>query len=346
MIVENMTEDEKREWIISRIDRNMFVEAGAGAGKTTIIVSRIVRQLMSGIRPEEIAVITFTNAATRELRSRIFAKTEAEAHSPSSQISPEERENLEQALRRLDRMQISTIHSFCYRILSEKMFEAGLPCGFELLEEDDIRSRRDRLFALWAEKLSAEEWKMLLKAGGYRRRVLERIRCILDQIADISEDYEICSPKQFLDDAGVRVELDPILSDIENGIVRLVRAAYGGSYQSLGDIDDRYLVKHGKELKAVLAEEDITLILQVLGREEKILNERSVTYAVIESLGYSKKEEQIAYRISMQSCCKRSVDTGRKCSRSCSGIGTRCSNLISGMPGKQRNISGRIWEVM
>lgn len=300
MIVENMTEDEKREWIISRIDCNMFVEAGAGAGKTTIIVSRIVRQLMSGIRPEEIAVITFTNAATRELRSRIFAKTEAEAHSPSSQISPEERENLEQALRRLDRMQISTIHSFCYRILSEKMFEAGLPCGFELLEEDDIRSRRDRLFALWAEKLSAEEWKLLLKAGGYRRRVLERIRCILDQIADIPEDNEICSPKQFLDDAGVRAELDPILSDIENGIVRLVRAAYGGSYQSLGDIDDRYLVKHGKELKAVLAEGNITLILQVLGREEKILNERSVTYAVIESLGYSKKEEQIAYKKRVQ----------------------------------------------
>ena len=45
----------QREYITSHLNESMFVEAGAGAGKTTLIIERIVAQLVAGVKPEEIA---------------------------------------------------------------------------------------------------------------------------------------------------------------------------------------------------------------------------------------------------------------------------------------------------
>ena len=67
MSVINQTEEQNRKEIIEILNQNVFVEAGAGAGKTTLIVNRIINQLKSGVLPQEIVVITFTNAAAEEL---------------------------------------------------------------------------------------------------------------------------------------------------------------------------------------------------------------------------------------------------------------------------------------
>ena len=68
------------------------VEAGAGAGKTTLIVERIINQLKQGFKPREIVAITFTNAATHELKERIISK--AHEVSLGGNLSEEERQNL------------------------------------------------------------------------------------------------------------------------------------------------------------------------------------------------------------------------------------------------------------
>ena len=61
-----------REEIIRDLDSNIFVEAGAGAGKTSILVRRILNQLWTGrAKAEELAAITFTNKAAQELKKRI-----------------------------------------------------------------------------------------------------------------------------------------------------------------------------------------------------------------------------------------------------------------------------------
>ena len=61
-----------REEIIRDLDSNIFVEAGAGAGKTSILVRRILNQLRTGrAKAEELAAITFTNKAAQELKTRI-----------------------------------------------------------------------------------------------------------------------------------------------------------------------------------------------------------------------------------------------------------------------------------
>ena len=66
----HVSDKEDRGSILKNLDKNMFVEAGAGAGKTTTIVNRIIEQLKSGrLVAEKLVAITFTNAAAEELRT-------------------------------------------------------------------------------------------------------------------------------------------------------------------------------------------------------------------------------------------------------------------------------------
>jgi ATP-dependent helicase/nuclease subunit A len=113
-----------RRRIGSDLDTTLFVEAGAGAGKTTALVARIVNLVRSDIPITAIAAITFTEKAAAELRSRTRELLETDPH-PSCRA----------ALDRLDHAPIGTLHSFARRILFDFPIEAGLPPGFSVLDE-------------------------------------------------------------------------------------------------------------------------------------------------------------------------------------------------------------------
>ncbi len=106
------------------LDTTLFVEAGAGAGKTSSLVARIVNLVRAGVPITAIAAITFTEKAAAELRSRTRASLE---HDPSDRASA--------ALDRLDHAPIGTLHSFARRMLFDFPIEAGLPPGFSVLDE-------------------------------------------------------------------------------------------------------------------------------------------------------------------------------------------------------------------
>ena len=79
MISRLIDEDKKRQEIVENCSDNCMIEAGAGAGKTTIIKNRVARQFKLGLlKPSELVVITFTKAAAGELRDRISAVLEEE----------------------------------------------------------------------------------------------------------------------------------------------------------------------------------------------------------------------------------------------------------------------------
>ncbi len=126
-----------RDRIREELDATLFVEAGAGTGKTTELVERILRLVATGrAQMPQLAAITFTEAAAAELRDRVREELEKAARDES--LPPDERERCRAALDEVDAAAIETLHGFAQRILSAHPLEAGLPPLIEV--QDEIRS--------------------------------------------------------------------------------------------------------------------------------------------------------------------------------------------------------------
>ncbi|MGA9725455.1 MAG: UvrD-helicase domain-containing protein [Candidatus Binatus sp.] len=118
------------------------IDASAGTGKTFTIEHLVVDLLRTGAAMlDQILVVTFTEKATAELRSRIRATIEAvlSGHSADAtrgsqrrRLDDTERERLNAALFSFHSSPIHTIHSFCRRMLGELAFDAGVRFGIDL----------------------------------------------------------------------------------------------------------------------------------------------------------------------------------------------------------------------
>jgi ATP-dependent helicase/nuclease subunit A len=72
-------DQDARDAVATVLDETLFVEAGAGTGKTSALVGRIVALAATGVPMRQIAAITFTEAAASELRDRVRAELEEAA---------------------------------------------------------------------------------------------------------------------------------------------------------------------------------------------------------------------------------------------------------------------------
>jgi ATP-dependent helicase/nuclease subunit A len=111
----------------------VFVSAGAGTGKTTVIVERFCRAVCErGLDVDSILVITYTERAAGELRGRIRRR-----------LAELGRHDL---ARELDAAWISTIHGFCHRLLRAYPFAAGIDPRFRVLDDSQGRVLRGEAF--------------------------------------------------------------------------------------------------------------------------------------------------------------------------------------------------------
>jgi exodeoxyribonuclease V beta subunit len=106
------------------------IDASAGTGKTFTIEQIVIDLLRTGAAQlDQILIVTFTEKATAELRSRIRATIEGVL---SGQNSAEVERRLNDALASFHRAPIHTIHSFCRRMLTELAFDSGVRFGLDL----------------------------------------------------------------------------------------------------------------------------------------------------------------------------------------------------------------------
>jgi len=138
-----------------------FVSAGAGTGKTTVLVERFASAVVDeGLDVESLLVITYTDRAAGELRSRIRAR-----------LLELERPDL---ARDLDGAWISTIHGFCRRLLTAYPLAAGIDPRFRVLDEAQARVLQGEAFTAALEEFCAadepDRWQLLAtyRAGGLR----------------------------------------------------------------------------------------------------------------------------------------------------------------------------------
>ncbi len=141
-------DDAARALIRTAIDRTIVVEAAAGTGKTTELVSRIVRVLAEGrAEVDRIAAVTFTEKAAGELKLRLRQRLEQEGVEAGAEPSAVAR--LTEAVRRLEEAHISTIHGLCADLLRERPVEARIDPLFRVLSEGQARALFDEAFGAW-----------------------------------------------------------------------------------------------------------------------------------------------------------------------------------------------------
>ncbi|MBW3578570.1 MAG: UvrD-helicase domain-containing protein [Actinobacteria bacterium] len=208
-----MRDQAARDRIAGDLDATLFVEAGAGSGKTRSLVRRVVELVAAGVEMREIAAITFTEKAAAELRDRI--RTAFETQSNGASLDDTQRTRFRTAVEQVDTAAISTLHAFAQRILTEHPIEAGLPPNVDVLDEVASQIEFADRWARFREQLldsqDLERCLLLAFAAGIRLDDLRHLATTFDDNWDlVSEPQRLPWERQ-----------DPRPCDVERFIARI-----------------------------------------------------------------------------------------------------------------------------
>ncbi|GFN23649.1 helicase-exonuclease AddAB subunit AddA [Thermanaeromonas sp. C210] len=132
---------EQREAIETR-DAHLLISASAGAGKTAVLVQRVIERLTDPRCPADIdrlLVVTFTQAAAAEMRERIgLALAQALAREPHAA-------HLRRQLLLLEQASITTLHSFCLDLMRRYFYLLQLPPSFRVMGETESSLLRQEI---------------------------------------------------------------------------------------------------------------------------------------------------------------------------------------------------------
>lgn len=156
----------EEQWrAITARGNNLLVAAGAGAGKTAVLVERIIKRLTDPQGPlnvDQLLVVTFTNAAAAEMRERIgTALAAAIAMNPGD-------DRLARQLALLGRASIATLHSFCLDLLRQYFYRLELDPAFRVADVTEAELlRADVLERLFEERYQSEDSAFLHLVDAY-----------------------------------------------------------------------------------------------------------------------------------------------------------------------------------
>ncbi|HEX5605436.1 MAG TPA: UvrD-helicase domain-containing protein [Candidatus Binatia bacterium] len=228
-----------RRAAVTTFDRSVVVTAGAGTGKTTLLIERLVHLLLRNPEPlkiTEIVALTFTNKAADELKLRLrqrlqtFLDSELDREPVSAferessteiqeiialyRLSKDELESrVRDALRNLERSDLGTIHSFAANLLRLYPLEAGLDPQFHEDDGSAFEQLFDEQWSLWLDQelslgsARAAEWQIILS------------RCRLDHVKALAKSLatENVDLRQNSDDVTtIPAALRDWLSQLEN----------------------------------------------------------------------------------------------------------------------------------
>ena len=220
-------DQQARAKIVDALDRTLFVDAGAGSGKTTALVGRVLALISAGVAMENIAAITFTEKAAAELRDRVRreleqaeARTGATAAGGSAPGACPDPATATAALQQLDGAAVGTLHSFAQRILAEHPTEAGLPPSVEVIDDIGSQIEFDDRWRSFAENLlddpAAGVSLLVLELSSAGLEKLRGLAGRLNENWDLAEvhiDRSVGPPDlEAVDTAGARVALAAALA--------------------------------------------------------------------------------------------------------------------------------------
>ncbi len=142
---------------IAARDTDVFCEAGAGSGKTRVLVGRYCDAVCDdGVEIDQILAFTFTERAAAELRQRIRAELSARSHAAKKGGDEARAAWLRARARETERAWVTTIHGFCRRLLGTHPVAAGLDPRFRVLDAPEAGRLRERAAREAIERLVAD----------------------------------------------------------------------------------------------------------------------------------------------------------------------------------------------
>ncbi|WP_026672277.1 UvrD-helicase domain-containing protein [Alkalihalobacterium bogoriense] len=158
-MTKQIVDQRDRDKIKFNLHQNFLVEAGAGSGKTTSLVDRMVNLIYTETNQiEEIVAITFTRKAADELKTRFQNELEKVW---KKEGNPKTKRKLEEAIQNVERCFIGTVHAFCARLLRERPIEANLDMMFRELEDEEDKQLAEEAWTVYLSKLQAEDEKKI-----------------------------------------------------------------------------------------------------------------------------------------------------------------------------------------
>lgn len=123
----NYTEDQKNA--INYFDSDLIISASAGSGKTQVLLEKVVKLIEMGYKIDEMLVVTFTNMAAGEMKSKLENMLEAKfAETKDSKFFD--------ALKQLNVSDISTIHAFCQKLIKKYYYYLSINPNFDIKDEN------------------------------------------------------------------------------------------------------------------------------------------------------------------------------------------------------------------
>ena len=248
------TLDEKsRESIVLDINKNLFVEAGAGSGKTTMLVNRMVAMVEAGIPVEKICAITFTKNAALEFYERFQAKLIDRANSNNqdepkragdlSKPTEETRKRCQTALENIDLCFMGTIDSFCYMILSEHPTEANIPSDARLISDDEANNIYKQFYLECRRGLYGKEIKELAdRFGMFFKSAEDNFAQLMSEIMDRRNIKFIYDDKLCVDFfkcfSNVREDIKTVLNKFNEDKTKIIIPCKDETKDPIADIYD------------------------------------------------------------------------------------------------------------
>ena len=112
---------------------NILVSASAGSGKTTVLVRRVIEKLKAGTTIDSLLIVTFTEAAAREMKERIQVALQQAINQESDE---QKRQHFVRQLQLLPTANISTLHAFCLTVIRRFYYLIDLDPNFRMMTDE------------------------------------------------------------------------------------------------------------------------------------------------------------------------------------------------------------------
>ena len=179
-----MHDEASRRRVAGDFRANLVVEAGAGTGKTTLLVERAFRAIAAeGMRADQLVLVTFMERASEEIRERLAQRLQLALGDAEGAAAA----RIRAALDHLEQAVITTIHGLGQRILTEFSGAAKVPIGFTVLDGYDRQRLWAECWRAWLTSPRPPETEEVLEALLTAGESLNSLEAMAEEVSEWDE---------------------------------------------------------------------------------------------------------------------------------------------------------------